>query len=410
MKKILFVLISLLSIQALEAKILFRQKSLHKRGISSESYDYDANRCAATDKVENSCYFREQKLFPMKDELTEKLRSEVDQWVSSSFDTLSPDGKKFVSFLDRLTTGLSEETKRESYYNMIDQYIEKYAFCKDNAKFHLMNLVLTEDYYQANTDSFAVATTEYRKMFTLKDPARPTDEEIERLEQFKKNKDEARNRLSERVTEKYLKPEDVKNELMICSEIYDNKNFSKVEKVIFPECVTNLETLFGNNSWKMRTVENKDEKFDKCLLNMNKMGAKMNKVIIESSSNLLNNTGETAEKFCRKGFKDLSLARAQEAQEKFAKTLFKNQDVQVEMKYVGQNGDGTSGPCPYDVVDGKELLKERYLSATGKNELLKHNFVKVRVLFEENSLDMTKEKVSRYWGSKCKKLVVKCAQ
>ncbi|MBI2607045.1 MAG: hypothetical protein HYW49_13305, partial [Deltaproteobacteria bacterium] len=82
----------------------------------------------------------------------------------------------------------------------------------------------------------------------------------------------------------------------------------------------------------------------------------LDKVQITASSNLLNNTASAAAAHCKKGFSALSKARAASVKT-VAKQKFGLQDGQFPdppgPSTGGTNGDGTSGPCPYEIDAAK---------------------------------------------------------
>ncbi|MBL7663752.1 MAG: hypothetical protein JNM93_01370 [Bacteriovoracaceae bacterium] len=123
------------------------------------------------------------------------------------------------------------------------------------------------------------------------------------------------------------------------------------------KCSVNLGHHFKNNVWliektTINNILNNDsfKELQKCVEASNTK--QVNKIYIESSSNLFKNGYPANDAFCERGFLGLSKARAESAKELVPPILsaLKLENVstdKITLSYTGSNGDGTSGPCPY---------------------------------------------------------------
>jgi hypothetical protein len=203
----------------------------------------------------------------------------------------------------------------------------------------------------------------------------------------------------------------------ICSSAYVNKGpWVKVSDE-FPPCAGNVTTLFKDNDWKSSSNALNDPNSSgvvACIKERMSKGAQIDHISIQSSSSALNNTGEAAKKFCKKGFLALSQARAEDARDVVLPALLKlagtNQDYSANTKiiYNGTNDDGTSGPCPYSIINGKEVLKNHYKTAKGKKELDEDKFVKIHVTFSSNNKKSAKNEAEYAPLYSCKEMYFEC--
>lgn len=169
---------------------------------------------------------------------------------------------------------------------------------------------------------------------------------------------------------------------------------------LYPPCTGNLTGLFKDNVWATSSIDDNSspeatDEVTRCIKDRVAKGAKIHHISIVSSASALNNTGEAAKQFCKKGFKGLSKARAESTRDKILPTIFESTDAdylsKVKLNYNGSNGDGTSGPCPYVLKDGKEVLKSEYATTVGKKALDDDKYVRVHVTFESHSKSFQKE-------------------
>lgn len=180
--------------------------------------------------------------------------------------------------------------------------------------------------------------------------------------------------------------------------ICDPSSAGRIEKriptdIIYPPCAGNVAGFFKDNEWTSSTLDNnldtpEANELSACIKDRMSKGGVIDKINIESSASALNNSGEAGKRFCKKGFKELSRARAETARDKIVPKLFAKaganaQGLTVDVFPEGSNKDGTSGPCPYEIKDGKEVLKSEYMTAEGKKSLDDHKYVKVNVVFKE---------------------------
>ncbi|MFP5491767.1 MAG: hypothetical protein ACLGG0_09705 [Bacteriovoracia bacterium] len=201
---------------------------------------------------------------------------------------------------------------------------------------------------------------------------------------------------------------------------YSNSAWQDVAQ-IYPPCSGNVSGLFKDNVSDVSTLDqeivgSETNEVSQCIQSALAKGAKIHHVSISSSASALNNTGEAAKKFCRKGFLALSQARAESARDKILPTIFlkagqENYDYtsKIQMDFKGSNGDGTSGACPYTIVDGKEVLKEQYRTPKGKKELDAYKYINVHVTFEDSMkrIDTKKSYYAPFYS--CKRIYFECA-
>jgi hypothetical protein len=137
---------------------------------------------------------------------------------------------------------------------------------------------------------------------------------------------------------------------------------SQVVAVEIPPCRIDLKSLFPDN----RSVLTEEQvrkivahvQGHACYQQYLRNGLALRKVEIQSSSSLLANTGAAA----NKSFLQLSEERADEIESKIVRAIVDPSilnRVQYEKNAHGQNGDGTSGSCPYayDARRGNWLRK-----------------------------------------------------
>lgn len=120
------------------------------------------------------------------------------------------------------------------------------------------------------------------------------------------------------------------------------------------ECVSSFHGNFNPNDASgisSTTLEN-DASLKPCidLVKNDSATYKLRVDSITASSSALNNTGDAARDFCKKGFLDLSRARAQGvlAKIKAISGIGSVEHAAGVLNYAGANGDGTRGDCPYE--------------------------------------------------------------
>lgn len=188
-------------------------------------------------------------------------------------------------------------------------------------------------------------------------------------------------------------------------------------------CAGNFKKNFLNNKHDVSPSElsnllnsQEAQAVSACIKERLAQGAKVHHISITSSASSLNNTGDSAIRFCKKGFLGLSTARAETARDKILPGLFKQAgQMQLDMSQVkidinpnGSNGDGTSGDCPYIYKNGQEILKPYYNTKTGQEELDQSRYVKIQVTFEDNSKKINDSVTTYQPMYRCKKIELKC--
>lgn len=190
------------------------------------------------------------------------------------------------------------------------------------------------------------------------------------------------------------------DEMMVCRN--KPSNFAPKQKaaLMYPPCAGNFQKQMENNQFDLKGEElsklmssSSATELASCIKDRVSKGAKIHHISVSASSTALNNTGEAAKLFGAKGFEKLSEARAKTAKEKILPLLFDKADLsidqysdKVKVDYKGGNGDGTSGPCPYELVasnSDKEKRKKEFQTKAGEEELESYKYVKIQVTFNE---------------------------
>src|SRR5690606_14321300 len=107
----------------------------------------------------------------------------------------------------------------------------------------------------------------------------------------------------------------------------------------------------------------------------------------------------------------LSEARAQDVKKNLLPTLLPGHEAVISKAIVnskGQNGDGTSGECPYQIVNGKEVLRGDYAQGGSKRaELDQAKDVDIHVVFDGKWVDKITPN-SQFVDGQCKVVAAAC--
>lgn len=327
-------------------------------------------------------------------EIQEKLKPEpIISWFANT--TFAPDAK-------------SQEEYKKSF---IDKYV---AFAKK------MDCAPT---FRASPNYIENHPTV--KGFDAKNMGR--DEKEARLRQLR---DEIKDAKNIKAAEDHIKELNAKSKdsFFICNNKPDlDQNGNPPARYIsaqkYPPCAGNFKKNFENNKYDVSQPELEKllktpeaEELSACIKDRLAKGAKLHHVSINSSASSLNNTGDAEKRFCRKGFLGLSEARAQTAKDKILPGLFTKagqgnmnmSSVKVEVNAGGANGDGTSGPCVYEMKNGREVLKPYYNTDAGRAELDENRYVKVQVTFDEQVQSVSNNVPNYRPVYRCKKIEFKC--
>lgn len=239
-----------------------------------------------------------------------------------------------------------------------------------------------------------------------------------------------------KLNEEVNKPENVQAAKDFLKKIADaspNEQFICSDRVIleptytvgqnYEPCAGNFKKNFENNKYEIPDADlskllatPEASSLSACIKDRLAKGAKLHHVSIDSSASSLNNTGDAAKRFCKKGFLGLSEARAETARKQIVPKLFSDAGmgpddinaIKIDVNAKGANGDGTSGPCVYETKNGKEVLKAKYNTKAGQAELDENRYVKVQVTFEEAGVTK-KDNIAHYNPRfNCRKVVFKC--
>lgn len=155
-----------------------------------------------------------------------------------------------------------------------------------------------------------------------------------------------------------------------------------------PNCKSSISKYFVDNKAELRAdllgdLEKDRNDLIKCIKDNEQAGYKISKINIKSSANQLRNTSSLEDikngvGFCGFDFLGLSTARANYAKDKILPNLISLDGAQIKIDPNGKNGNGSSGPCPYD--KNGNLLKE--FTGAGKNKLEEYKATDIEVEFE----------------------------
>lgn len=179
-------------------------------------------------------------------------------------------------------------------------------------------------------------------------------------------------------------------------------------------CAGRFEQLFDDNEWDMNLSSLSSDpeyaKFKECIEKMQADGFVLSNVSIASSASQLNNTNQAQQKYCKKGFLELSKARANSARNLLASEFsFPNESMSINPN--GANRNGSSGDCPYEIKNGQEVLKSEFAHGKpGRKKLDEAKYVKVSVNFEPKVVPVQREKSCYQAYVSCSRMEYKCGE
>jgi hypothetical protein len=210
--------------------------------------------------------------------------------------------------------------------------------------------------------------------------------EINKIPDFEKQKDDFFDQYNKNAIERGS----------YCEKSRSVKQRFKYTHLVHQPCSGNVSGFFKDNEWNTSSLDQQlsgesANEVVNCIKERIRNGGTIHHITISASASALNNTGEAASRFCKKGFHALSEARAEAARDRILPQLFSragaadyNYAPHVEINASGRNGDGSSGPCPYKLVNGVEVLKDEYKTTAGKKELADAKYVRIHVTFNES--------------------------
>lgn len=192
-------------------------------------------------------------------------------------------------------------------------------------------------------------------------------------------------------------------------------------KTVFPNprCVGSVSKYFVNNKAVLKEESESDRMADqaqitKCISENKEAGYVVKSVTINSSANQLRNTSsleeiKSGEGFCGFDFQGLSAARNAFALKTILPGLITvDAKTPIKTNTAGENGNGTSGPCPYG-KDGK-LLPE--YAGSKKNKLEDYKSTEIIIEFEPTNFLKSKQNADTTGtvrlGSNCEGFKIKC--
>lgn len=219
---------------------------------------------------------------------------------------------------------------------------------------------------------------------------------------------------------------------LVCRNAPDELQVAYHVRELYGPCTGSLTNYFADNVYKISDKQLSSLLDDQvsndlasCIKDRMDKGATIHHISISASSSSLNNTvqyikdpndsSKVIDIVCKKGFEKLSELRAQSAQTQVLPELFKKagqSDLGLKSKVIvsvaGSNGNGTSGPCVYEMVNGKEQLKAEYRTEKGQKSLDEHKYVNVHVTFNEPTKSIPDKKEFYQPTYRCKKIKLSC--
>ncbi len=387
------------------------------------------DRCEIMNHIQQSCAYKEQQAIQQKNDYTQTWLKRFKNLDTPSYrqiykDFFSKSGpQKSLSDLTVDERGVYNFFNRSPQYIKVMEYLTYFdmAFPEGDSK-------VREQFYRNTIDRMwkhkndrhcdTIPTIKYvnqvsdpYRKFTSLDYRKSCKEDTAKKEQarvkFQKFLDENVGTTAKRL-----------EKLRYCAPMRNDKP-RKVTHYIYESCGANISLFYSDNADQisadnLANLGNKiDPDFTKCLQNMKKKGLDVDRIYIDSSSSLLNNTGRAKKLYCKRGFEELSQARAIDAKQRVLPKLlpeFSSHFDNAKINFKGGNGDGTSGECPYKIVNGVEVLKPEFAKGGSKrDDLDKHKFVKITVSFkDETRAAKNQGELFCKWKSYCGYLEPKC--
>ncbi len=150
------------------------------------------------------------------------------------------------------------------------------------------------------------------------------------------------------------------------------------------------DVFFADNSWTFddKKSDNLKKMIDEKLKsNRPNCERKIRSVQIATSSSLLRNqiTDPLGNEIPQASwdFYTLSKLRAKEIKDKIKETYGLEDNQIPKPNFLGENGNGTSGPCPYKLIKNQNGTYKVVRNSIDEKELKKHRYGKINIEFEE---------------------------
>jgi hypothetical protein len=181
------------------------------------------------------------------------------------------------------------------------------------------------------------------------------------------------------------------------------------------------DVFFADNSWTFddtKSAKLKKMIDEKLKSNRPNCERKIRSVQIATSSSLLRNqiTDPLGNEIPQASwdFYTLSKLRAKEIKDKIKETYGLEDNQIPKPNFLGENGNGTSGPCPYKLVKNPNGTYKVIRNSIDEKELKKHRYGKINIEFEEvgdGCLKVEDPKVIPnhfHYRSKCYSVILQC--
>jgi hypothetical protein len=345
--------------------------------------------------VENSCAKKAQRFTDpaaVRARMIESLRNlDASEFQADAYERSAWRGsgvrEALGSFNHSIKRGTAERTKLME--RLVDQYLERnndYR-CENGAKFIVSNFFIPDGTRKTYFTSDVERSKKGQGSLTQKNEYEKTHPGVlaEKMNQQIAAVDQV-------IKEKFGSPSQQIEKMISCTGAKTEPKAVQYTAVGDKNCVSHARGFYKDNQWEGDFSQFvPDPEFDRCIKDKTSKGAKIERLEIRSSSSLLNNTNvgfPAASFFCEKGFAELSAARAKDVQSRLLPKMFTGSDSEgliqnAKIHAKGSNKDGTSGACPYKLVNGKEVLLPEYAEGGSKrSELDQSKYVDIHVVFD----------------------------
>ncbi len=195
-------------------------------------------------------------------------------------------------------------------------------------------------------------------------------------------------------------------------------------ETIYPECVLDLGSAFTSNSDQLnkplKEIAVKDPLFLSCLNRAKEHGLSLSKAVVQTSSDTREQTGITCSLYGPRGFMAFSKSRADQLRLQ-ARDLLDfvgiSEETPIEEKFDGDHGDGTSGPCAYEISDDSQgrfvslRLKSEFANQDLANDRLrKYRTAKIILSFQTKTESEAKQDYQYSASVHCQRIGFQCAE
>ena len=362
------------------------------------------DKAATADKKEQGDYYRASRL------MMSKRKNNQDDYssIKDSYQPQSPARNKTLGSIVQITSPYHKVLARAGKLDSFSNYID--GFAEDYAKFSQIKQCQQGVQVGYLTNHQEHHYDEKIKKLAGNNKGQCVSDKNRLYEYLNNNRETIKKSLEEKYGSSYFEKTG-----LACSGKPQIVTYAGTIPLT-ESCAGSFTHLFKDNVWTIDSeaakADPKLKELNNCVQKMKAKGLKMTAVIINSSSSQLNNTGKASEKFCAKGFRELSRARGNAAKELITKGMdFKVEPSKVKINSAGKNRNGTSGECPYNIINGKEVLKPEFRrNGAKRKELDNSKFVKIKISFQPSSGPLKKIQKCHKIKYNCSRLKYKCRE